>query len=139
MKSFEAGSNAVTPEGLIKLLTKTLKHGARAVELHLHVPELVDILCPPDTNALLSPIERAIEAEKSIRKALDGLGESFGEALLRLLALAPGYADRSLYDRQNSAGNVLGGLDAGTVRRPYWRRRLFGNLAVELYKALLDG
>ncbi|MEV7321232.1 hypothetical protein [Streptomyces sp. NPDC093970] len=127
----------MTPEAIASNLKRTIKHGARAAELHAQAPGLVDMLCPPEQHGVLSDLERAVEAESYIRHAcnieLDG---PTGRALLVLLALAPGTAGVTLEMRQYNAGTILrpDSIQADTVRRPYIRDRLLNGLAVELYR-----
>lgn len=127
----------MTPEVIASYLKRTIKHGARAAELHARTRELVDILCPPVRYEALSNLERAIEVEDIIRQAcLAGLDGPAGRALLVLFALAPGTAGTPLEHRQYHMGTILrpDGIQADTVRRPYIRNRLINGLAVELYR-----
>jgi hypothetical protein len=131
-----ADSSSPTPECIAEGLKRTIKNGARAAELDAYARSLVDLLYPLDEYLGLSNLERAAEAETSIRLACEALEGPTGQALLVLLGLAPGTAGATLERRQYLAGGTLrqSNIQADTVRRPYIRRRLLNSLAVELYR-----
>lgn len=128
-----SGTPPLDVDLLYRLLRRAPRRGARASRLLRHVPELVDLLCPPLAHPGLSVYDRALQAEKVIREAVEAIGGPAGEALTIVLGLAPGAAGRKLEERRRAAATLLD-VQPDTFRRHWHEATLLFDLAVEIYQ-----
>jgi hypothetical protein len=101
-----------TPEWFTEQLTKLLAHGALANQLLEDAPDLVDVLVPRESHAMLADLERAAKLEKLIRKTIRESRRLHGppvDRMLRaLLGLVTTLHQASLRGRTEAAARVLG-------------------------------
>jgi len=113
---------------------KLLERGAYAEVLRYDSPYLVDLLCPQSDYPGLSDRERAKEAEKVIKEAIEEIASiydtDYKEALWRLFAFreglglrgkAPRSRESQKMKRRRSACEVLGDIKPETFRGDYQR------------------
>lgn len=122
-------------DGLYKRLRRALRHGVRASRLLRSSPDLVELLAPTDRFPGQGLHDRAIAAEDLIRRAVDQIGGTAGQALEIILGLAAGTVASRLEDRRRQAG-VLLDVQPGTFRRDWREAALIHDLAVEIYRLL---
>ncbi|MEX5711385.1 hypothetical protein AB1484_24620 [Parafrankia sp. FMc6] len=114
------------------LLRKARRRGARGPELAQHVPDLVDLLVPPDGT---SPKDRAAHAEQIIRKAIDtALDDPAKTAMKILFGLAAGTRRTSVDHRRGHAASLMR-ITPGAFRRPNQEGALILEIAFEIATA----
>jgi len=120
-------------DALHRGLRRVLRHGARASRLIRYTSEVVDILYPAAEHPGMNPHDRAISTEMLIRRALESIGGYASEALSIVLGLSAGTLGRSLSDRRQVAGKLLG-MEADTFRRDQHEGALLYDVAIEIYR-----
>jgi hypothetical protein len=91
------------------------------------------MLYPVEAHPGMNPHDRAISTEIQIRRALESIGGHASEALAIVLGLSAGTLGRSLSDRRQGAGKLLG-MEADTFRRDQHEGALLYDVAIEIYR-----
>lgn len=106
-----------TPEWITGQLAKLLRGGATPRGLRTYAPDLVDVLCPPESNSNYTARQRSSRAAEVIRAAIleadmDYARQNVGEALLYLFGLARGACldGTRTSERTRYAADILGVL-----------------------------
>ena len=126
-------SGELAPETLCHLLESAIIHGARAADLMLQAPALVDCLYPASVHPSASLGERAVLTETLIRTVTSQLDPEMGAFLEILLGLAPGSVRKTLTVRYEKAGRVFG-VTGRVARERRHKHRVLMHLAVALYQ-----
>lgn len=131
------GTRRLDIEALHRYLRDARFQGARAVHLLYYVPELVDLLFPPEQHPEWSPDQRAVETQILIRRGIDVIGGAAGHALAIVLCLAPGTSETTLTQRRSKAASHLG-IQLKTWMKRAHEAQLLHGLALEVYQLHRD-
>lgn len=121
-------------EQLYQHLRASLRYGARASRLWLHVPAIVELLYPAAEYPELADYDRALRVEADIRTAIDhDIAGEAGEAIAIVLGLRPGTLGRPLGARRRIAAHHLN-IEAETFRRDWYEKALLLDVTIEMYR-----